>query len=307
MRLLLSIDRGHNVRRAVSAAIRPGARVLDAGTGSGLLSFVALAAGAGEVVGIDRHHVDVARALAAHNGFADRMTVVEADLAGLELPGVDLSRKFDVLLAFIHVNNPLIDEDRARLVYEVRDRFGTSDCTVLPNRVRYRVAGCDRLDWDLFTELSDLQESAGILHSVYGLDFQPLVDAAKQTVARAGSRPASAVLPQWRSPTTMASLRFPREDVRLLTDNHDFVTFDYGAPAFTGFPPQVRLRIATPGRLSGVIWTQELICDGQPVWTTESFSPLATARTVAAGDEVVLDADDEWRATNVLRSHHQPM
>jgi SAM-dependent methyltransferase len=300
MRLLLSIDRGHSVRRAVSAAVRPGDRVLDAGTGSGLLSFVALAAGAGEVVGVDRHHVDVARTLAAHNGFADRMTVVEADLSQLELPGVDLSRRFDVLLAFIHVNSPLIDEDRARLVYEVRDRFCADDCTVLPNGVRYRVAGCDRLDWDLFTELSDLDESAGILRSAYGFDFQPLVDSAKQTVARGNSRPADAVRPQWRSPTTMASLRFPREDVRLLTGSHDFVTFDYAAPSFPGFPPYARLRVAAPGRLSGVIWTQELLCDGQPVWTTESFSPLATPRTVAAGDEVVLAVDDEWRATNVL-------
>jgi SAM-dependent methyltransferase len=300
MRLLLSIDRGHNVQRAVAAAVRPGARVLDAGTGTGLLSFVALAAGAGEAVAVDRHHVEMARTLAAHNGFADRMTVVEGDLSQLELSGVDLSRRFDLLLAFIHVNDPLVDEDRARMVYEVRDRFCAEDGTVLPEAVRYRAVGCDRLDWDLPTELADLDDAAGILQGVYGLDFQPLVDAAKQGVARSASRPESAVRPQWRSPTTMGSLRFPRQDVRVLTASHDFATFDYTAPAFTGFPPEVRLTIATPGRLSGVIWTQELLCGGQSVWTTEAFSPLATPRTVAAGDEVVLATGDEWRATNVL-------
>lgn len=301
MRLLLSLDRGHSVQRAVAAAVRPGARVLDAGTGTGLLSFVALAAGAGEAVAVDRHHVEMARTLAAHNGFGDRMTVVEGDLGQLELSGVDLSRRFDLLLAFIHVNNPLVDEDRARMVYEVRDRFCADDCTVLPEAVRYRAVGCDRLDWDLATELADLDDAAGVLHGAYGLDFQPLVDAAKQGVARSASRPESAVRPQWRSPTTMGALRFPREDVRVLTGSQHFATFDYTGPAFTGFPPELRLTIATPGRLSGVIWTQELLCGGQSVWTTEAYSPLATPRAVGAGDEVVLATGDEWRATNVLR------
>lgn len=300
MRLLLSIDRGHNVQRAVAAAVRPGARVLDAGTGSGLLSFVALAAGAGEVVAVDRHHVELARALAAQNGFADRMTVVEGDLGRLELAGVDLGRRFDLLLAFVHVNNPLVDEERARMVYEVRDRFCADDCVVLPEAVRYRAVGCDRLDWDLPTELADLDDAAGVLRGVYGLDFQPLIDAAKRGVARSASRPESAVRPQWRSPTTMGALRFPRDHVRVLTGSHDFATFDYRGPAFTGFPPRVRLAITTPGRLSGVIWTQELLCGGRSVWTTEAYSPLATPRAVAAGDEVVLATGDEWRATNVL-------
>ncbi|MFD0742762.1 50S ribosomal protein L11 methyltransferase [Phytohabitans flavus] len=200
MRLLLSLDRGHSVQRAVAAAVRPGARVLDAGTGSGLLSFVALAAGAGEAVAVDRHHVEMARTLAAHNGLTDRMTVVEGDLSRLELSGVDLTRPFDLLLAFIHVNNPLVGEDRARVVYEVRDRFCAADCTVLPEAVRYRAVGCDRLDWDLPTELADLGDAAGILRGAYGLDFQPLVDATKQGVARSASRPESAVRPQWRSP-----------------------------------------------------------------------------------------------------------
>jgi hypothetical protein len=301
LRLLLSVDRGHNVQRAVRAAVRPGDRVLDAGTGSGLLSLVALSAGAGEAVGVDRHHVEMTRAVAEKNGYGDRMTVVEADLSDMELPGIDLSRRFDLLLAFVHVNNPLVDEDRSRMVFDVRDRFCTPDRRVLPNLVRYRAAGCERRDWDLFTELSDLQEAAGVLRSAYGLDFQPLVDAAKQEAPLRRNRPLTAVSQNWRSPTTMASLRFPREDVRLLTGSHDFATIDYGGPSFVGFPPQVNFRIATPGRLNGVIWTQELICDGQPVWTTESFSPLATPRVVAPGDDVTLDAGDEWRATNLLR------
>ncbi|WP_329110388.1 class I SAM-dependent methyltransferase [Micromonospora sp. NBC_01699] len=302
LRLLLSLDRGQNVQRAVTEAVRPGMRVLDAGTGSGLLSFIALAAGAATVVGVDRHHVDLARSIAEHNGLGDRLSFIEADLADLELSSFDPPKGFDLLLAFIHTNNPLIDEGRSRLVFELRDRLCADGATVVPGAVRYRATGCDRRDWDLHTELTDLDETTGVLRGAYGLDFQPVTDAVRQGLALRRMRPVDAVAHTWRSPTTMAAIRFPRTDVRLLTGAHDFATFDYGAPAFTGFPPQVRLRATVAGRLTGVIWTQELLHAGVPLWTTESYSPLAAPIAVTAGDELTLATGDEWRATNILRT-----
>lgn len=301
MRLLLSLDRGHNVRRAVTNVVRPGDRVLDAGTGTGLLSFVALAAGASEAVAVDRQHIDLARALAERNKLADRMTFIEADLADLELPGVDMSRPFDVLLAFIYTNHPLVDEARSRMVFELRDRYGREGCTVLPGGIRYRVTGCERNDWDLHTETSDLQQAADILHSVYDLDFQPLVDQTMRELAIKRSRPIDPTSRDWRPPTRMAAVRFPRPDVRLLTDADVFTEIDYSTASYGGFPPEIALRVVNPGRLSGVLWTQELLHAGNPLWTTETFSPLREPLLVSAGDRVVVCTDDEWRVSNTLR------
>ncbi|MFY1634786.1 50S ribosomal protein L11 methyltransferase [Solwaraspora sp. WMMB335] len=303
LRLLLSIDRGHNVARAVRAAVKPGARVLDAGTGSGLLALLAADAGATEVVAVDRHHVKTAERIAAHNGFADRITFVEADLADLD--PADLGGRFDVLIAMIHTNNPLLDEDRSGLVIDLRRRFGTPDCRVMPGEVCYRATGCERLDWDLPTELTDLAQAGEALHGAYGWDFAPLIDAVADGVAMRSARPAKGVAHAWRSPTRSGALRFPRGDVRLLTGTTDWTTVDYQAPGFDGFPGQVRLTATAAGRLTGVIWTQQLRYADVPLWTSESYSPLAVPQLVAEGQEVVFETAGRWRTTNILR-HHQP-
>ncbi|MEU4643708.1 class I SAM-dependent methyltransferase [Micromonospora sp. NPDC023814] len=300
MRLLLSLDRGHNLQRAVAEAVRPGSRVLDAGTGSGILSFMALRAGASHVVAVDRQHVDVARALAEHNGLVDRITFAETDLMDLDIPGVDVTKTFDVLLSFIYTNHPLVDEARSRMVFALRDRYGAPDCAVVPGVIRYQVTGCERRDWDLHTESTDLRYAVDLLNGCYGLDFAPLVELTRRELAIKRSRPIDPTSRDWRPPTRMACIRFDREDVRLLSEPQPFVEVDYTADAFTPFPTELTLQAVSPGRLSGVIWTQELAHAGRPLWTTETFSPLGEQVQVNVGDTVLLEAGEQWRATNIL-------
>jgi SAM-dependent methyltransferase len=300
LRLLLSTDRGHNVQRAIRSCVRPGDRVLDAGTGSGLLSFIALNAGAAEAVAVDHKPLELAAAIARRNGLADRVTWVRADLNGLRLPG-SLDRPFDVLLAFIYTNHIVVDEAQSRLVFALRDRFGAGGCRVVPGAVRYRVAGCDRGDWDLPTEESDLRQAGDVLAACYGLDFGPLVEAARDEAGVRGSRPADPGMLDWHPGTTMAAVRFPRSGLRLLTDFEDFTTVDYTAARFAGFPPHAELTVQCPGRLTGVIWQQELLHDGHALWSTETYSPLDRPRLVVPGEHLTLNLDEAWRATNILR------
>jgi ribosomal protein L11 methyltransferase len=62
--------------------LRPGDRVLDLGTGSGILAIAAALLGAGEVLAldVDAVAVKVAKANAAANGVEDRVTVAEGTL-----------------------------------------------------------------------------------------------------------------------------------------------------------------------------------------------------------------------------------
>ncbi|MBV8878516.1 MAG: methyltransferase domain-containing protein [Planctomycetaceae bacterium] len=75
------------VRDAFRKTVRPGAVIVDLGSGTGILGYLALRAGAGRVYAIERHPiVKLARSLAAENGFQDRVTFVKGDSRRVTLP-----------------------------------------------------------------------------------------------------------------------------------------------------------------------------------------------------------------------------
>jgi SAM-dependent methyltransferase len=134
LQMLLRVDRALSVQKAVRAAVKPGARVLDAGCGSGILTFLALQAGAAEAVAVDRDNIALARALAQANGYAAQIRFIETDLASLDVDQV--AGRVDVLLAFVYTNHVVVDEPRTAMVAALRQRVGAPDC-----RMRPQVAG----------------------------------------------------------------------------------------------------------------------------------------------------------------------
>lgn len=76
--MLFDEERNRAYQAAIAALVRPGMRVLEIGTGSGLLAMMAARAGAAQVVTIeaDTRLAEAARTIIAANGLADRITVI---------------------------------------------------------------------------------------------------------------------------------------------------------------------------------------------------------------------------------------
>lgn len=83
--------------RELECIVGPGMRVLDVGTGSGILSVTAAKLGAGQVVAVDVDTVavDVARENVDVNGVGDTVTVLQGDLAA------GITGQFDIVVANI--------------------------------------------------------------------------------------------------------------------------------------------------------------------------------------------------------------
>jgi SAM-dependent methyltransferase len=132
--LLSDSTRLQAVRRALRETVRPGSVVVDLGAGTGILGFLALREGAGRVYAIERHPiVRLARAIAAENGYGDRVRFVEGDSRRVRLP-----ERADVIVS--DLVGPLgIDPDMAESLADAR-RFLKKRGRFVPERSEVWIA-----------------------------------------------------------------------------------------------------------------------------------------------------------------------
>jgi SAM-dependent methyltransferase len=107
-------------RRAIVESLSPGGVVVDLGARIGVLSLLACQAGAGHVYLIERNRsmATVARVLAAENGYSQRITFLEEDMEGVQLPQPADLLVSDWLNPWFGVGSNIFG-----LVIQARDRF----------------------------------------------------------------------------------------------------------------------------------------------------------------------------------------
>jgi SAM-dependent methyltransferase len=108
--LVRDVPRNDAFEAALRRAMKPGIRVLDIGTGTGLLAMMAARAGAAEVFACEMNQVvaDAAKQVIAKNGFADRIKVLPKPSTQLNAEQ-DLGGPVDLIVSEI-VSNDLLDE-----------------------------------------------------------------------------------------------------------------------------------------------------------------------------------------------------
>lgn len=160
---LIPRDKARNdaYEAALLRAIKPGCRVLEIGTGTGLLAMMAARAGATVVTcEADPAIASAAREVIAANGYADRVKVVNAHSTTLE-PERDLGGLADILVSEI-VSNDLLSEGVLAAHEDAVARLLAPDATVIPSRGTIRVALA-----------RDLRDRSPRLDDVSGFDLRP--------------------------------------------------------------------------------------------------------------------------------------
>jgi hypothetical protein len=149
-------------RRAITAVVQPGDRVLDVGTGLGTFAFFAADAGAAEVYAVESDPViHVAQAVARLNGYADRVRFVR----GL-LPEVELPQPVDVVI-FEDFPSRLLGGSVFRLLTAVHQKYAAPDVRAVPAAGDLFLAPVS--SEELLTELAPL----GPEETAYGIDWSP--------------------------------------------------------------------------------------------------------------------------------------
>ncbi len=168
--------------KAALAKAGPDARVLDIGTGSGLLSMMAARAGAKTVVACEMVPViaEMAKRIVADNGYADRITIF--DRLSTELcVGVELDAPADILVSEI-LSSDLLTEHVLDTFEDARARLLTADATIIPRAAS--AMGC--------LVASDVLSDYVFVDQVSGFDLSRFGELATQKL------PIHGTMTDWR-------------------------------------------------------------------------------------------------------------
>lgn len=153
-------------RTAIAAAVRPGDVVIDLGAGTGILGFLALRAGAKRVHLIEKSDaIELARAVAEHNGWADRVVLHRASSFD-----VTLAERADVLVSET-LGSFGIDENTLPATFDVRERLLKPGARLVPQGLELWLAPSDS---ESVHQGRDL-----FWRDVAGVDYSPAAELLK--------------------------------------------------------------------------------------------------------------------------------
>jgi SAM-dependent methyltransferase len=122
-------------RRAIRDTVRPGAVVADVGSGTGILGLLACESGAARVYSIESTGmIELARAVAERNGFADRIRWVHAESGQIELP-----ERVDIIVSD-QIGHFGFEAGLFDFVSDARRRFLKPGGVIVPARVDLELA-----------------------------------------------------------------------------------------------------------------------------------------------------------------------
>ncbi len=238
--------------RGIHRNVRPGDVVVDLGTGTGLLAFMASRAGAKKVYAVEHSDfIEIAREIGRHNGFTN-IEFVQANSREFTPP-----EPIDVVL-HEQMGDELFNENMVQNLLDVRDRFLRPHGRILPAKFR------------LFVEPVSLHETMRV-RRFWNIDLPDGIDLGPMRESHGAERYQSGRAEQtWLRPGSVAGT---------LGTPTPVIEFDLDTLAGASALPSdvvVERTASTDMIVDGTCIWFEAVFDDETVLSTSPLGPLTS-------------------------------
>lgn len=155
---------------AIKRCVHKGDVVVDVGTGTGILAFLCLRAGASKVYAIEKAEIiNIAKQNARHNNLLDKIEFLHADSRQ-----VDLQEKADVIVSEV-IGHFVLEENMLDSIIDARDRFLKKGGRLIPQTVDIFFVPLESPD--IYTQEINFWQK-----KIKGIDFSPTKKLAANNV-----------------------------------------------------------------------------------------------------------------------------
>ena len=268
--MLFDEERVGKYSDAIRQVVKKGDIVADIGTGTGLLAFLCLKAGAERVHAIERSSaLRWAKLIAEQHGLTDRIVFHHKDSRFHDLP-----EKVNVVVSEL-IGHIAFEEGMAESLFDAKERFLVPGGVIIPERVQLEVALVE--EKEVYPECIDCWES------IEGIDFSLM-----------------------REEAVKACYLTALNNRNLLSEPQIFFAVDFGKHKKPKLEGKHSFAVCRNGEINGIaLWFDAILAPGIRLssgpWTRthwkQCFAPIARPISVSAGAKVCVDIDMKLRTT----------